>query len=250
MTAGPDVPILMFHSIAAEGPGPVTLHPAVFREQLSVLADAGAQGITVSDYVASTRAGRTLAKGTVVLTFDDGYRDFADVAFPCLLSYGWRCSVFLPVAPIDAERPWDCGDGHARRLLTWPVIEELAALGVEFGAHSVTHADLTTLGPEAAFHEIEHSGRRIHERTGTAVRGFAPPFGRTSPMLRREVIRHYDWSVGTGMGRASDASDVYDLPRLEMWYFRTVRRWRRYVARGWTPYFEFRRALRALREIA
>ena len=239
------IPILMYHSVSDDGPGPVSLHPTTFREQLSVLADAGAHGVSVSECVAALRGGRALAPGTVVLTFDDGYRDFADVVFPLLQDKGWRGTVFVPAVPVDSGRAWDCGDGHPRPLMTWRTIEQLAAQGVEFGAHSMTHRDLTQLSPEAVREEIVLSRQRIHERTGCVVDGFAPPFGRSTPEIRDELKRHVAWSVGTRMSRADEHSDVFDLPRLEMWYFRGARRWRRYVEQGWTPYFALRQAMRA-----
>jgi peptidoglycan/xylan/chitin deacetylase (PgdA/CDA1 family) len=225
----------------------VSLPPAIFRDQLSVLADAGARGISVSEYVDSRRAGRQLEPGTIVLTFDDAYRDFVDEAFPRLQAYGWRATVFVPVTPVDADRPWDCGDGHPRRLLTWQAIQALATAGIEFAAHSMTHRDLTRLAPETARDEIERSGRCLSERTGRPAAGFGPPLGRSTPALRRVMAQHYTWSAGATLARATEHSDLFDLPRIEMWYFRDIRRWRRYVEAGWTPYFELRRILRAAR---
>jgi peptidoglycan/xylan/chitin deacetylase (PgdA/CDA1 family) len=246
MTSGAGIPILMYHSVSDEGPGPIALPTASFREQLAVLVDSGARGISVSDYVAARRDNRALAPGAVVLTFDDGYRDFADVVFP-LLPDGWRCTVFLPVAPIDGDRPSHFGDGYPRPLLTWRMVEDLAIRGVEFGAHSMTHRDLTRLTPEAAREEIALSGQRIRERAGCRVEGFAAPFGRATQALRDEMKRHYAWSVGTTMRRASERSDLFDLPRIEMWYFRDARRWRSYVSRGWTPYFALRQTVRSIK---
>lgn len=247
MSEASGVPILMYHSISNEGPGPVALRPATFRDQMSVLADAGASGISVSDYFAARTAGRAPARNAVVLTFDDGYHDFRETAFPELQARAWRCTVFLPATPIDDEVLWHGGDEFARPLLAWRDVEELSRSGVEFGAHSMTHRDLTTLPLEAAIKEIVRSGQRIRERAGCRVEGFAPPFGRSTPAIREQLTRHYRWSVGTTMARAGDRSDVFDLPRIEMWYFRQIRRWRRYVARGWTPYFELRRTMRAIR---
>lgn len=243
-----DIPILMYHSISDQGPGPVAIRPATFRDQMSALADAGASAISVADYVESRTSARVISANSVVLTFDDGYRDFTDTAFPVLQARGWRCTVFLPVTPMDDERPWHGGDGFPRPLLRWTDAAELSRVGVEFGAHSMTHHDLTRLPLQAATDEIARSGQCIRERTGNRVEGFAPPFGRSTPAIREAVARHYRWSVGTRMDRVSEASDIFDLPRIEMWYFRDIGRWRRYVANGWTPYFEARRALRAIKE--
>jgi len=239
------VPILMYHSVSDAGPGPVSLPSSAFRDQVAVLADTGARGITVSQYVAARKAGGELPRGTVVLTFDDGYRDFADRVFPVLQKHGWGATVFVPIAPVDEGRPWDCGDGHRRELLSWHEIGELASNGVEFGAHSINHTDLTRLPAEDAREEIAMSGERLYEQTGRRVEGFAPPFGRADEALRHEMARHYSWSVGTRLDRAWGRSDLFDLPRIEMWYFRSRRRWRQYVLQGWTGYFAVHQAMRA-----
>ena len=212
-----------------------------------MLADAGATSVSVSDLVASRRAGVPLPPGAVALTFDDGYLDFAETAFPALDERGWRATVFLVSGLIDRGEPMATPHG-SRRLMTWPLVSELARAGVAFGAHSLSHPDLTALPLEEVRREVAALGRAIRERAGVDVEGFAPPFGRSTDAIRAEIARHYRWSVGTGMGRVDAASDVYDLPRIEMWYFRNLARWRRYVERGWTPYFGLRRALRALRE--
>ena len=98
--------------------------------------------------------------------------------------------------------------------------------------------------------EVVESGRRLSQRLGVAVSGFAPPFGRMSGPVREEVRRHYQWCVGTTQGVATTESDRFDLPRVEMWYFRSPRRWRRFATAGASPYFAWRRVLRALKQRA
>jgi peptidoglycan/xylan/chitin deacetylase (PgdA/CDA1 family) len=120
--------------------------------------------------------------------------------------------------------------------------------GVELGGHSLSHADLTRIDREVAVREIAGARTRLEERTGARVRGFAPPYGKSTPDLRDEIARHYQWSVGTRMQRAGATADLFDLPRVEMWVFRELGRWRSFVSRGWTPYFAMRAAVRAVRQ--
>jgi peptidoglycan/xylan/chitin deacetylase (PgdA/CDA1 family) len=247
MTVQP-TPILMYHSIARGQPGPVSLDPAIFRAHIDVLAEAGGRGITVSEYFDAFRAHRPLPPRTFVLTFDDGYRDFADVAWPLVRARGWRATMFVCGDLVEAAKPWDCGDGCRRPLLDWRDVSALTREGVEFGGHGLTHADLTAIDRDAAVREIAGARARLEERAGAIVRGFATPYGRSTPAVREEIARRYEWSVGTRMSRAGDESDVFDLPRVEMWIFRNVSRWRAFVSRGWTPYFALRAAVRAVRE--
>jgi peptidoglycan/xylan/chitin deacetylase (PgdA/CDA1 family) len=223
----------------------VSLSPATFRDQLAVLADHGGRAVTLSAYLAARDRG-AIEPGTIVLTFDDAYRDFVDAALPELDRLGWKATVFVPILPIDASRSWDCGDGYCRDMLDWQSIGTLARSGIEMAAHSMSHRDLTTIPFDRAIDEIAASRRHLEMRIGCPAEGFAPPFGRMTRRLGAVLPEHYAWSAGARMGRATHRSDRFDLPRIEMWYFRHIPRWRRYVAAGWTPYSAVRAALRAV----
>jgi peptidoglycan/xylan/chitin deacetylase (PgdA/CDA1 family) len=243
------VDILMYHSIS-EGPGPLSISPSIFRMQMQTLADCGFRGVSLSDYISIRQRQSPVSGKTVVLTFDDGFADFADVVFPDLHDRGWRCTVFVAAALIDRYRDtgWDPdGSGIARPLLSWKEIQRLSGCGVEFGSHGLSHVDLTRVPSGTASGEIIDGKRDLEDRVRSSVTSFAPPFGRSTPGIRRQVAQHYRCSVGTTLARASEASDPFDLPRIEMWYFRDPARWRRYVSRGPTGYFAVRRFFRAIR---
>jgi peptidoglycan/xylan/chitin deacetylase (PgdA/CDA1 family) len=134
--------------------------------------------------------------------------------------------------------------------MSWDVVRDLGARGVEFGGHSVTHADLTLLSPSELTHEIESSQRRIESELGRRPTTFAPPYGHVNPAVLREVARHADVSAGTKLGRADRASAVVDAPRIEMHYFRSGRLWRAYLQNraGW--YLRSRQLARVVRQRA
>jgi peptidoglycan/xylan/chitin deacetylase (PgdA/CDA1 family) len=248
--AGERVSILTYHSIS-EGRGPIAISPEVYRRQMAILAKGGRSAVSLGDY-RRWRAGElALPARFVVLTFDDGYADFATVAFPELAARGWGCTLFLPTGKLreDAGRDGTAGP-PTERFLTWEAVAELARAGVELGGHGITHADLTTLSFEDARREIVDSQRAIEERTGAPARVFAAPFGRQNRTLREVIAQHYSCAVGTALGRAGPSSPLFELPRIEMWYFRDPRRWRRYVDRGPTAYFAVRRLLRGVRRLA
>src|SRR5918992_3431591 len=53
------------------------------------------QVIPLSDYIAAQRDERSLPHYSVVLTFDDGFRNFLTVAAPLLAQYAMPATVFL-----------------------------------------------------------------------------------------------------------------------------------------------------------
>jgi peptidoglycan/xylan/chitin deacetylase (PgdA/CDA1 family) len=242
------VNILMFHSVG-EGRGPITIDAGVFQMQLDALAQAGLRGAALRDAVAPAGATATANRDRLaVLTFDDGYRDFAEVAWPEIAKRGWGATVFLSSGLVGSAGGWD-PDGRGRSpLIDWREARRLADLGVELGAHAVSHRDLTRLTHQEACHEIETSRAAIEDQTGASVTSFAAPFGRTTPAIRAEISRVYERAVGTRLGRVDDRSDRFDLPRIEMWYFRDPVRWRRHLE-GATGYLSIRRTLRRARQL-
>lgn len=244
MTSGRHVKILMYHSIA-NGPGPLAIPVEIFRRQLDALADCGLCGVALRDYMGSVDAGQPTDR-LAVLTFDDGYGDFATAVVPELESRGWSGTVFIPSGLIGSPSGWN-PDGHGlRQLIDWKQAADVSRRGFEIGSHAVTHTDLTQLDFKEACREIDASKQTLERQIGSAVVSFAAPYGRTTPKLRAHVSKVFQCAVGTSMSETTDGSDRYDLPRIDMWYFRNAGRWRAYLD-GAKTYFAVRRVLRDVR---
>jgi peptidoglycan/xylan/chitin deacetylase (PgdA/CDA1 family) len=244
------VDVLMYHSIST-GPPPTCLPPAVFCAQLDVLASHGYRTITMSELAAWLRGERVLPSRTAVLTFDDGFADFAEVAFPELKARGMTATVYLPAARIGGLEDWRGSLRWAPRpLLDWDQAAWLFAEGIEFGSHGMTHADLTRLTPRALSLEIEGSQAILRERLGpSAGRSFAMPYGRTNGAVRRVVAKCYESAASTCLSRASRRCDPFAIPRLEMYYFRDLGRWSAYLQGKAKGYLLLRRCLRRTRQL-
>jgi peptidoglycan/xylan/chitin deacetylase (PgdA/CDA1 family) len=241
------VKILMYHSLT-EGNSPTRIAPDVFRGQLKVLAECGYHVVPLTDVVHWLQGQGTLPERPVVLTFDDGFEDFATVAYPELAAYRWPATVYLPAGQMGKPADWD-GERSSRPLMSWATVKELATHGVDFGGHTVRHVDLTLLAPQAARVEIQESRHCIEEQIGRPVTSFAPPYGKSNAALRQEISRHYRAAVGTTLAQTRVGSNLYDLPRIEMWYFRNLERWRRYLLGSARGYFALRQTLRTVRRL-
>jgi peptidoglycan/xylan/chitin deacetylase (PgdA/CDA1 family) len=245
MRAHDSVPVLTFHSISAE-PGPTSIAPQTFRMQMDVLAECGVAAMTCQEFLDWHRGGARDAERRVLITFDDGFADFATAAHPVLRDRGFASLVFVPTGKLDYREDWRGANTPPRRLLHWSTVRELAAAGVEFGGHGVAHADLTRVPPPVRRHEIERCARDLEQQLGGPVRAFAPPYGHVNTEVLADVARTYDVAFGTRFDRAQRARDPYDVPRIDMHYFRSPRRWRDFLE-GANAYFQAQRAVRALR---
>src|SRR5581483_2844399 len=88
------VRILMYHSIANEPRDRLAISPSSFAAQMQYLADGQFNVISLAAACQLLRTGRTLSKA-IVLTFDDGFRNFLTNAAPILQEHGFPATVFI-----------------------------------------------------------------------------------------------------------------------------------------------------------
>ena len=90
-------------------PGLVSATPGEFRAQMEVIA-RHYNAVHLDDLVAAHRGEKQLPQRAILLTFDDGYLDFADQAWPILKSFGLPAVLFVPTSFPDTPGPgfwWD-----------------------------------------------------------------------------------------------------------------------------------------------
>jgi peptidoglycan/xylan/chitin deacetylase (PgdA/CDA1 family) len=166
---GEPVPILMYHVLATVPAGArfpsLFVPPAALGAQVDWLAAHGYHAVTLTRLLAGWRGTRPLPAKPVVLTFDDGYLSDYSVALPALLRHGWPGVLDLAVknlSPGDIER-W-----QVRRLLD---------AGWEIAAHTISHVDLTTVGPAQLRREVAGSRVALQRMFGVPVVFFCYPLG-------------------------------------------------------------------------
>jgi len=231
----------MYHSISDDAETGVAPYyrtcttPRVFADQMALLQAAGYRGATLSEGLAALSAGSearlsasadssplaapssTHNSRPVVLTFDDGFRDFATRALPVLREHGFRATVFLPTAFIGDTR----GRFKERECLSWSEVDELHQAGIEIGSHTVTHPKLADLSWPEIEAEIRESKLTIETRLSAPARTFAYPYAypqtdRVYVARFRQLLHDagYEACVTTEIGTARSGDDVLGLKRL------------------------------------
>jgi peptidoglycan/xylan/chitin deacetylase (PgdA/CDA1 family)/GT2 family glycosyltransferase len=222
---GRRVSFLMYHDVSTRsGLGEWNVPPARFREHMRALADEGFQAIALEDWIAWVRDTKPLPPRPVVLTFDDGYADLNDNVFPVLEEHGFKAVVYIVTEQVGGKNQWDIGKGYPEvPLMRAEDIAHWAARGVEFGSHSCTHADLTTLPDPELEREIVASATTLMEVTGRKVASFAYPHGRYDDRVLRLVRQTYPSAVSSRYGIASLAGDRYLIERNPVWNVSTAK---------------------------
>jgi peptidoglycan/xylan/chitin deacetylase (PgdA/CDA1 family) len=222
--SGPPAPILMYHHVAAPGPSArlpaLWVQPAVFAAQVRVLRHAGYRAVTLGRVWDAWNGGPPLPRRPIVVSFDDGYADQVRHALPALRRARWPAVLNLTLDFL----PGMGGTAAVRRLL---------AAGWEIDSHSITHPDLTTLGPERLRAELTGSRERIRELFGVPASFFAYPSGRLNGAVAAAVRRAGYLAATTTRTGYATPRDPFRLARVQ-------------VSRGLTA-ADLLRRLRALR---
>jgi peptidoglycan/xylan/chitin deacetylase (PgdA/CDA1 family) len=213
----------MYHSVDGSG-SVVSVSAAQFERHMEGLARSGFRTLSLGDAARSLSSGGSLPERAVVITFDDGYRNVYTHAFPVLARHGFTATVFLVSDFVDRPGLHAPPELHAPRLpfLTSSEIHEMLRHGIEMGAHTVSHADLSAVPLDDAVREVVDSKQRLEDLVGRAITTFAYPFGRYTPDVRDAVSRSFDCAVSTRLGFARPASDPFALERLDAYYLRSL----------------------------
>ena len=213
-----NIPILMYHSIESMPKSTVmrSLHvpPRRFKFQMWLLRILGYKGLSLKElkpYLEGDKHGKVVG-----ITFDDGYQNNLLNAAPILTKYNFSSTCYIVSERIGMSNSWDLNNGITQRpLMTENEIKEWLNLGMDIGAHTKTHADLTNISKEMAYREINDSKTQLEKKFNIKVTDFCYPFGRSNELIY-SMTKNSSFLTATSMqrGRVNFQSDKYMLPRI------------------------------------
>lgn len=239
------IPIITYHSVDDSG-SVVSTSPAVFQRQMKYLSDAGYTSLPLRELVSSLKEGSDLPSKPVVLTFDDGFKNFYSHAFPVLSEYGFTATVFLVTDFCGRHNDWGGNPRELPRseLLSWSETKVLSEAGIEFGSHTKTHPDLTKLTRAEAEDEIVESKAAIEDALGSEAVTFAYPFGRHNALIREIAASNFTASCSVELGKVTLRSDFSSLKRIDAYYLAKQRLFEMLPSATFDKYMSVRQTLR------
>lgn len=193
------VPILMYHSIndSPVGEPSFTVDTKDFEKQIAYLAD---NGYTPIDFDALKDAGQY--KKPILLTFDDGYEDNYDKAYPILKKYDMKATIFIVSEYIGSP-------GYLNE-------DEMREMGdiISFQSHTKSHSPLTDLTEPVLEQELSDSREAISKITGKNVNVLSYPNGAYNEAVIKAAGRYYSWAVTTDFGYYYSGSPKLKLRRI------------------------------------
>ncbi len=205
------VPILLYHYVEyVKDPGDkirisLNIQPFVFESQLKTLTEAGYTFMTPSDIPDLFNGSRKLPEKAVILSFDDGYRDFYTDVFPLLKKYQAKAVAYI--VPGFLDKP---------NNLTSRQLKEILDSGlVEIGAHTMHHVYLKGMNGKSAKLEIEQSKTFLEKNLGVKIASFAYPYGAFDLKAARIVKdAGFKTAVSTVLGSDVNLNNLYFLYRI------------------------------------
>jgi peptidoglycan/xylan/chitin deacetylase (PgdA/CDA1 family)/nucleoid-associated protein YgaU len=200
------VPVLVYHNLAAQDKGRLTLAARSFDAQIRQLHAEGFQALRLADFLAFTTGRRQLPRKSVLLTFDDGYKSFVQYARPILKDYGYGATLFVYSDFL--------GGGSA---LSWQDLRTLTEQGFDVQAHSKSHGNLRRAEgeSEAAYAkridaELAFPHTLFTKHLGRPSTVLAYPFGEMDDELLPYVAK-FGYSAAFTVRRQSNPAFVSPL---------------------------------------
>jgi peptidoglycan/xylan/chitin deacetylase (PgdA/CDA1 family) len=211
--------VLLYHRMNDLSLDPLTIGVRRFVEHMAFLRKHYAV-LSSSMLIEKLESGQPFSSNSVVITFDDCYRDVSTNAKPVLDALGLPASMFVSSGYVGTQRrfPHDDASPWLFENLRPEDLRAMAANGCEVGSHTVTHIDLGRAGDETIAAELAQSKRDLEAIIHRPVVLFAFPFGRETnirggaeELVRRAGYRAIFSAYG---GYVTDASDLFDLRRV------------------------------------
>lgn len=226
------IPVLLYHKIIEHDDLTLNLPCAVsgslFNKQMSYLFENGYNVISIDKYLRYISGGEKIPKKTILITFDDGYRNIRSLAYPVLKKYSFPAVVFVSCQYIGTNEafPWDRKISMASKKisngllpLAWEEIREMQDL-ISVGSHTISHPHLGRLNRKQIYYELSESKELIKQRLIKEIISFAYPhgikqYGDFNELTRQILIdTGYKVAFNSEIGRNKKASDLYLQKRI------------------------------------
>ena len=199
------IPVLVYHNMGPEDRGRLVIGVKKFEAQMKALRAEGFQSVSLSDYLEFAAGRKQLARKSVLITFDDGYRSFAQYARPILKDYGFTATLFVYTDFVG-------GGG-----MSWKELSAMIAQGFDVQAHSKTHSSLRRKEgePQEAYAkriaaELGYPAEQFRKQLGRASDVLAYPYGDTDDELLPYVVK-YGYVAAFTVRRQSNPAWAYPL---------------------------------------
>lgn len=211
---GSNIMVLNYHKVSDEFLS-LAIAPSDFDYQMRYLSDHGYHTITPDELYAALAGNGTLPENPVLITFDDGYQDNYDYAYPILKKYGLKGTIFVVTSFM----------GTRKGYLTWDECREMEKNGIVIESHTVDHKSMTELTDDQLRAELVESKKKAEAELGHPVDYMAYPTGAYNLHIA-QLVREagYKAAFTIKYGSVNQGSNIYALERVPIFHTENTNR--------------------------
>lgn len=214
------IPVLMYHRVADDGDPELARYrvtPARFEQHMRWLKQNGFTPLSLDVLKAARTGSGQLPRRPVLITFDDGYSDFYDHAWPVLRKYAFPSVMFIVASKVGGRSDWDQALGRSEPLMDWQQLSEISAGGVAIGSHSLMHRRFSRLDIRESHDDMRISAEIIGRALGQRPIAFCYPYGVYDRLVERVLPTcGYEFAFTCDPAAATLQHNPLRLPRIEI----------------------------------
>lgn len=209
-----EIPVLMYHKFGDKREDKSNTSAEEFRRHLKILKFLGYETITFRD-LEKIGLNHRFDKKYIILTSDDGYKNNYDIMFKVLKEFNAKITIFL-VSNINYNK-WDVDLYGAPKLELMDeheIKEMIETKLVEFGGHTLNHADFYKISDDEARYQIFENKKILEEKYNIKLITFAYPWGHLKEETK-EILKEagYKFAVSTDTGTGIFTDDLFEIRR-------------------------------------
>lgn len=199
------IPVLMYHSISKDEKGLFTVPKDTFYEHMKYLKDNNYKTLTLDELYSHLTNEIPFSDKSVVITFDDGYTDNYENAYPILKEFGLKATIFTITDYID----------NSSYFMNSDQLKELSLNGIDIESHTTDHSKLDKLSKEDRLENLKKSKNTIEKLLDKKVNYITYPFGKFNKEVIEDVKEAgYKMALTTKRGFANISNELYELRRV------------------------------------
>lgn len=205
---------LNYHIINRAIRDKIAISEEAFEAQMDYLRARDYSALSLGQAIDILDGKREAPLRSVLLTFDDGYRDNVQVALPLMQKYGMRATLFVISAYVGKTNRWNPKACYDAQHMTWHEMRFWLESGCDIGGHSHRHLCMTRLSAEEVLQTVRLNKHLLQRRLGITPRAFAYPYGGFNPAVQDVMRQHYELAFAVEDGSWDAPRERYAINRM------------------------------------
>lgn len=215
------LPVLLYHKVSEDTPDDLTVTTPQLRQHFRFISENGFNPVTAADVISFIEDEKYLPDNPILITFDDGFVNNIEFAYPLLKEYDLRATIFLPTAYLGKTGSWEI---KPEKVLSVEQLKAIDPQHIELALHSHSHKNYKEMPAMEIEKDLNDNINTLTMNNINFTRAFAYPFGgrpRDLSILKsmQKTMQSLNIKIAFRIGNRVNKipfTDVYELKRIDI----------------------------------